>query len=217
MGRIGLSYVVFWLAMPLFAGAAESATRTFVTQLYFHGVPYIEARSLGAAAVPELVDMLDEPELAPFWTNIVTTLGFIGDPAAVAPMLDFARRQEGEISADVFRAALSVATALGHLAHDGDDEALQQLIAWTRDTEGSGIRLSYKHYSGAALDEVLGRMAVQALGISGRTEALERLHAMAGDRAMRADWEDNVSEALELHHKVKSRGVASVAPKGGER
>ncbi len=102
--------------------------RTFVTTVHIHGLPYAEAHAYGPQAVPELVAMLKDPSLEPYWTNIVATLGCIEDASAVQPLMDFMKRQRGEISADAFRAVLSVLPGIGQIAYRGDPKALKIAI-----------------------------------------------------------------------------------------
>ena len=65
------------------------------------------------------------------------------------------------------RAALAVLPALGHLARGGDAVALETLTSFTRPDawKETGLAFSYGRYKGASLGEVLGRTAIQGLGI----------------------------------------------------
>lgn len=200
------------------AGAAPSQPATeMVQRIHIHGVPYESARALGPAAVPELLALMGDPEFDRFRTNIVTTLGFIGDPSAVAPLIEFVREPRGEVSVHTFRAVLVTFQALGHLAQSGDARALEFLIAWSNEAHwrSTDLSFSYRAYRDERLGEVLGRMSIQGLGISGRPEAYRALRDLArGD--LRVDWHDNVGEAMELNGRVAVEGARAVFSEVGE-
>jgi hypothetical protein len=199
---------------PLATGIASADerpadVRALVTRWYVHGIPYAEANALGAGAVPELVSMLSEPAMEEHWTKVVWVLGCIGDSSATGTLIDFLKRQQGEISADTFRAALAVPLALGHLAREGDARALETLTSFTRSDawKEAGLAFSYGRYKGEALGEVLGRTAIQGLGIAGTPAALGVLESM-NRSDLRADWRDNVEEAMALNTLVGRVGPA---------
>src|SRR3989442_8649198 len=45
--------------------------KTMITKWYTHGIPYADAKALGAGAVPELVSMLRDTAMEEHWTKIV--------------------------------------------------------------------------------------------------------------------------------------------------
>ena len=193
-------------AMTVAAGENRPDVKNLLTQWHPRGIPYAEAKAYGRQAIPELLAMLKDPALAAHWTKVVWVLGCIGDASATQPLLDFLASQQGEVSLDAFRAALAVGPALGHLAREGDAralQALQSLIA--ADGQRNGPALSYRRYRGAALDEVLARTAIQGLGLAGTPEALSVLESM-NTNALRADWVDNVGEAIALNTLVSQLG-----------
>lgn len=182
--------------------------RTFITQTYGHGVPYSAARAFGPQAVPELVAMLGDSTLEPHWSKVVFTLGAIGDPSAVQPLKSFLKHQRGEVSRGAFQAMLAVPPALGCIANGGDAAAFNTLQRLTKvGSLKGGLKNSYGHYRGADMKEVMGRMAIQGLGISGTTEASRVLEGMRANSRLRSDWRDNVNEASALAARVKSEGL----------
>ena len=203
-------------------GSAQSRAsapdlRSLVTQIYIHGIPYELAKSQGPGAVPELVAMLADPALDEYRSNIVAVLGCIGDPSAIEPLIGFVRGLDGEISVHTFRAVLTTFQSLGHLAQSGDERALSFLVDWSDDSHWATERVgfSYAVYRDERLGEVLGRLAVQGLGISGRPEAYRRLNELATGN-LREDWYDNVGEALELNGRVAVEGPRSVFSEVGK-
>ncbi len=212
-----LALLVPALAGPASAQAPTEDLRTFVTNWYVHGTPYDEARAYGPGAIPDLVAMLHDPEMEPHWVKVVYTLGCIGDPSAVQPLMDFLRGLHGEISVDAFRGALGVLPAIGSIAYGGDGTAIGIIKDFVGPTALStyGVDFSYGRYQGAALSEVLGRMSIMGLGFSGRPESLDLLNQMFQDHSLRTDWVDNVSEAININSSISRLGPARVY--AGER
>jgi len=197
------------VGMGIAADERPADVRTLVTRWYTHGISYAEAKAFGARAVPELVSMLKEPGMEEHWTKVVWVLGCIGDPSATGTLVEFLERQQGEVSADTFRATLAVLPALGHLARGGDTAALDTLTSFTRPGawQEAGLAFSYGRYKGEALGEVLGRTAIQGLGIAGTPQALAVLDSMNQSADLRPDWRDNVEEAMQLNLRVSQLGA----------
>ncbi len=131
--------------------------RTFVTNLYIHGLPYTEARAYGKVAVPELVAMLNNPAFEDYRGNIVSCMGMIGDPSAAAPLKRFISKLEGEISHATFTAVLATYQAFGHIAQNGDKEVLSILVdsAKGKYWRSNPLKFHFEHYKNFALEETL--------------------------------------------------------------
>jgi hypothetical protein len=161
--------------------------------------------------------LLSDPSREPYWSNIVVTIGAIGDPSGAEVLNRFLKGLDGEVSVGTFRAALLTMPALGHLARGGSSAALATLSqhvradGWSRE----GLRFSYKRYRGDALGEVLGRMAVQGLGFVPSDAARSILQGIRKSGRMRADWVDNVSEALAMSLRIQKEGADRVFGMGG--
>lgn len=217
-GILAVSMAVASAGLAMGATGDASDLRAFITRQYVHGVPYRDARAFGPQAVPELVSMLEDPLLEPHWSTVVFTLGAIGDPSAVQPLQSFLKHQRGELSQGAFRAMLAVPPALGIIANGGDPAAFSTLVRLTkqgRSTKGD-IRGSYLRYRGTAMKEVLGRMAIQGLGLTGTAEASRVLDAMRTSRKLRPDWRDNVAEANALAVRVQREGLDQILGGGHE-
>jgi hypothetical protein len=211
------TYVCVGISCCAVASAATAAQapvdiRTFVMRTPVNGLPYAEARAYGSPAIPALLAMLRDRSMEEHWDRIVYVLGCIGDPAATGPLLDFLKSQQGEVSVQTFRATLAVLPSLGHIARSGDNVALTALVDFTRADhwEKAGLAFSYSRYQGAALGEVLGRTAIQGLGIAGTAEALSTLYSIGSDPSARPDWRDNVEEAVNLNIRVSLLGADNV-------
>jgi hypothetical protein len=154
--------------------------------------------------------MLEDSSLEPHWVTIVATLGCLRDESAVQPLMAFLKRQQGNISADAFRAALGVLPAIGQIASGGNTVALTIITDFTNPSacKSYGVGFVYGRYHNDALAEVLGRMAINALGLSGQPKALKLLKRMGNAPTLRKDWLDNVEEAISLNERVRSLGPA---------
>lgn len=66
----------------------ETDISNFARQVYIEGVPYEEViRFDPATSVPVLLEMLTDANEDEYWTNIVITLGMLGDERAVDPLI----------------------------------------------------------------------------------------------------------------------------------
>jgi hypothetical protein len=207
--KIVVAIALAALSAPLsmgvaFAGRPPADVKALVTRWSVSGIPYADAKAVGPQAIPELALILKDPGMEAHWTKVVWVLGCIGDSAATAVLTNFLNRPKGEVSVDTFRAALAVLPSLGHLARGGDAAAFATLKGYAR-SRGAAPDFSYGRYKGDALAEVLGRMAVQGLGIAGTPEALAVLESMRSGK-LRPDWRDNVEEAIALNHRVAELG-----------
>ena len=214
LSRLGGLLLVLLVFIPINLAIAQEPPvdlRTFVTTLYFHGLPYAKAHAYGPQAVPALVVMLKDSSLEPHWTNIVATLGCIEDASAVQPLIDFMKRQQGEVSVDVFRASLSVLPALGQIAYGGNAEALKIIMdfAVPGAYKSYGIGFTYGRYHGTALADVLMSMDIMALGVSGRAEALTLLNEMLNDQSL-LKWRENLTQAIGDNVKMRDLGPTEV-------
>ena len=70
-------------AKPAADAAPEDPLEAFVTRVWRHGVPFDEAVRIDPVAIPRLLAMLSDPAYEPYWTNVVVTLGMMGDASAV--------------------------------------------------------------------------------------------------------------------------------------
>lgn len=210
-----LVVLVFAANVPTVAQGSSVDLRTFVTSTYAHGLPYVDAHAYGSDAVPSLVAMLADRSIESHWAKIVVTLGFIEDPSAVQPLMDFMKAQKGEISSDVFRAILSVLPAIGQIAYRGDPTALQIVTAFVDPGayRSYGIDFVYSRYHDDAIGEVLQRADIMALGVSGRPEALDLLKQMQGDPNLRQAWKSEVDRAIDVNVQMSTLGPEKVFAK----
>lgn len=199
-------------AVPAAAQPADASTdaRAFVTQLYFEGVPYLEARALGPEALPELYAVLADPSLQTYWANTVGTIGYIGSPDSVDPLLDFLRGLEGDVSVSAFRAALQVFPSIGTLHGAGSPKALDVLMVFSGDVrpEDEGLRFRYGPYEGERLGETLGRMAVLGLGWSGTEAAAAHLRSLRSSAP--TALAPQIDRALALNDQIRLQGMEAV-------
>lgn len=196
----------------------DARVQRFLEERCKLGVPFAEARELGTAAVGELQRLLADPAEEARASRIVTVLGDIGDigdPSAVAALTEYLDGREGSLSTGAFEATLLTLPALGMLARDEGDQALQVLERYVRaGSDPSTLRFRNGPYQGTVLAEVLGRYAILGLGLSGRTEAesaLRDAQQLVEAGALPATWRSSVARALDWNPRVRAEGLAKVA------
>jgi hypothetical protein len=198
------------LGLAVAAATASAANlREIVLTQYHHGLPYTLVKSEGAGAQTQLAPMLDQRELLPYWSNIIVALGYVADPRSTETLRKFLGSRSGELSLTEFQASLNVPQSLGLIAAR-DDAALQMLqqLVDLKSPAGVPLAFSYQRYRDDTLREAIARLSIQALGLSGRSEALAFLESRRPNA--RSDWHDNFDEAIALNRRVQTLGVAEV-------
>jgi hypothetical protein len=197
---------------------ALTDVRDFVRQIFIHGVPYEEATQFGASAVPVLLEMLNDPQEAPYWANIVVVLGMIGGEDVIDPLIAFIEEDTPNVTREIHAAKTSALMSLGYILNrTGSPRVLNYLVESTsletweeRSVEGvasfqPGIEERNEDFS---------KFAILGLALSGRPEAAEALRSLqrptgsAEQRAFQAQVSDLISESLEENRKIAEEGLA---------
>jgi hypothetical protein len=190
----------------------------FVHQLFIHGVPYEEASSYPSSAVPALLKMLDDPKEERYWSNIVITLGAIGDPRAVKPLLQFFRRGTGQLSTAHFNAKTAVLLSLGYLSNKSGNRESFNFLERGLSAEGlvSGIKWTSPFpMTEEELNTQLTNLAIWGLALSGRPEAGQVLRSLRKpavtlvERNFESRFGETIDEALGTHAKVARSGLVN--------
>ena len=194
--------------------AQRVAVEGFVRGEYYHGISYAMGRQFGAADVPVLLRMLDDAAEKPYWPNILTVLGMIGDPSATEPLVGFLeRRFTGDIDDETWIALRQVQISLGYLAHDPQSAAFRYLRDGTTREAWRQRALSWTHgslrNSGAREDEMM-QLAVMGLGLAGTKEAQAHLQQLRDsvrkDRGLRVLLSPMIDDALASNERIMRLG-----------
>jgi len=110
--------VLMALAVLMWAGSGAGqepmGIKEFVRQFYIYGVPYERASRYDASVAPTLLEMLKDPREQDHWSNIVVTLGMIGDKSTVEPMIAFIESsREGTLNRSQRRAKTAAIISFG--------------------------------------------------------------------------------------------------------
>ncbi|MFN8455675.1 MAG: hypothetical protein U0401_13580 [Anaerolineae bacterium] len=187
---------------------ASADVVSFVKILHIHGISYEQARQFGPEAAPILLDLLADPDNAPYATNIVVTLGFLGQPRARQPLLDYLTQTQGEVSLDQYRGLLAVPFALAQLAHQGDVSALEYLLKASQAGYWNPQTLPWTFNSQTPAQN-LSHQTLLALGVSGLSQAQARLEEITRQRSLTAQADHEVlTQALALNRQVQQEGMA---------
>ena len=162
--------------------AQTVSIQEFVRSVHYDGIPYDDARLYPTSLAPGLLRMLDDPAEAPYWVNIAGVLGMIGDESVVTPLVAFARRGNGVLTPDEYRAKTTVLIALGYVVnHTGSRLALDYLLSsvspdvW--DARGF-LWTSPFHATSGERDARLSKTALLGLALSAAPEAGELLRTL---------------------------------------
>ena len=192
----------------------------FVRRIYPQGLPYEEAAQYDSSAVPTLLAMLGDPAERAHWSNIVITLGAIGDERAVAPLIELVQAETDDeeiLSREEYDAKQSVFMALGMLSNKSGNQRALEFLQDSLDPgiwEGSGVGLAPWHDGTTERNQDFSTQAVWGLALSGRPEAaaalrsLQRTGRTQAQRGFQAQAGDLVEEALNVNERVQTVGLA---------
>lgn len=177
----------------------------FIRGSHDHGVPYSTAREFGPAALPYLREWLGSDALKQHWTNIIWTIGYIGEPEDFVTIRTFIdERFSGEIDDHTFNSMLAAVHVLGHLSARSD-AALGYLHAHTNPAGFANVKWTFLSFRDKKRNVLLSKFAINALSLTGRPEVkaiLEKLRRDPYDQ----NQVSNINEALLRHEEVMRRG-----------
>ncbi len=220
---VGLSVAsVCALGQPI-DGSDPAVIREFVHQVYIEGVPYDQVGRLHASpAIAALTAMLKEPGEEEYWSNIVVTLGMLGDDRAVDPLLAFIGRGESgeQLSRSQSVAKTSAVMALGYIVHrTANKKALKYLEEgiFPNTWEARNVQWASGIYpTRADRNSQLAVSSILGLGLSGRPEAVKLLQSIrepaatariADLRKQIPGIDDICAEALKANAAIASEGM----------
>ena len=213
--RVGMLFcAVVFTAHANLTLLADDEVQAFVRKIYTHGFPYSKAKELNRNSVGALLEMLRDPADKPYWVNIVSALGIIGDEKAVEPLIAFLERDvRGEVDSRTVSAFVEVPRALGHIAGNGSKKALTYLLenatleSWGR----KNLPWTYGDKPGTAVFATgLYTSVIVSLGISAQPGAIARLEGMKKDSSLHSDYRGAANEALELADDINKEGRLKV-------
>lgn len=190
----------------------ESTILEVVKSHYEHGIPYEQAAKFGASEVPALLNILSDQKQQEYWRNAVFLLGVIGDERAFAPLVKLVEDQRGEINPLARRAASYVPFALGHLAGNGSENALNYLLE-SATPECWEKKLAWTYGGKKAGDlfaEDFAKAALMGLGISAQPKALEFLGGIFNSATSPSVLKITADEAIRLAADIRAFGRRAV-------
>ncbi len=187
------------------ASLAERRART----RYIEDVPFGMGRELDRGDLRRLAEMLNDPEEAESWANIVTLLGQCECRAGFQALAAWERRlPAGPGSPEEYAARLALPMAYGHLART-DLRALARLIQDLRDGP-QPTNWTYGHLRAGTLGEILYNRRISALAASGRLEAEGEWEALLQSRGANARARKHIESSRKLHRRVRDEGAERV-------
>ena len=174
---------------------------------YYEGMPEERARACSSSCAARLMEMLSDPDEAPFHANILYVLGHSSHPGAHEALAAYAAREPaGEVAGAVYNARVQLLLSLGERARR-DPRALRLLVQRFERDEAGGEAPAWSvgPLRGESLREVMAQGVMRGLALSGTSDAGARLRAReaaargrgADDRALAG-----MRQALELHQSV---------------
>jgi len=190
----------------------------FVHRRYFEGVPYDIASSYSHDDAVKLVPLIENPEKEkPYLPAIVTTLGMIGDPIGVEPLVRFIEKGTGTLDSPMFRAKTSALIALGYIVNRSKDtRALDYLIKGLNPATWLDRKIEWRAPDQEKQEErtlVLVKSSILGLALAGTPDAEKALSSaeeqvkFAGEPQMTQETQRAVARALQLNRRVQQQGL----------
>jgi hypothetical protein len=207
---------------PAVAGSQTPLERTaievFVTQAYIHGVPFDRASRYDFSVFPTLLELLNDPHYEAYWSNIVTTLGMIGDERAVDLLIAFIQRGDQDVlSPEKYTAKTSAIMSLGYIINKtGNQKALEYLRTGINPETWSNRRITgiasfQKNMVERNRD--FSEASILGLALSGHPEAEQALKSSQQipetdiDRNFQEQKNNLITEALKEHRRISQMGL----------
>lgn len=195
------------VAMTEVPRVGDLVRRTFV-----HGLPYEVASQYDRSVVPMLLDLLADPAEEPYWVNVVTVLGAVGDDAVATELIELIESGEGTLSRDAYNARTAAVMALGYLANRGSGVALDYLVSSSTAEAWVAKDLAWTSpYQQEPLerDLQLAQVDIMALALSGREPAMAALRELRVSESGRQPAVLSVlDEAIAAHRTVEGSGLS---------
>ena len=188
----------------------EETALSIVQRHYYDGLPYAPVHELGEEAVPYLLSLMGDSEARQYWVNAIVALGFIESSEALRPLISFLESAQGEVDGHTFRALLSIPFAIGCIASNGDDEALQYLMDRT---SWDGNRDLSWTFRGKDIGLLMAEKSAIGLAISGRTDAGDHLRDLSesvtqSDMRQRERFLRTIDGAEDALQKIRDKSRA---------
>jgi HEAT repeat protein len=191
----------------------------FLRTIPVEGFPFSEAEAY-ASEVPRLLQQLRRPAAGVYLPNVPATLGAIGNPAAVAPLIDFIERGSGRLSDDEFNARRDALIALGAIAAQSRAQRPIDYLLAQQEASSWNVKVRWLPPIGMGGSDERNKMllisTIYGLGVSGDARAAEALRRMlsrtrSGLTTTRDAEARNRAEELEsaLAHALATNEVVS--------
>jgi hypothetical protein len=167
-------------ARPMVVDPGELLNRVtdLVTANYIHGMPKLEVRSLGSAALPILAQMLRQEERKDHWINVALAIGLIGDTAYFDTLRAFVwDRFQGPIDRSTFMAIRSAQGSLSAMA-TMSPRALEYLITTANPSAWTFRPWTFAHESSSVISTILATESLIALAYTDSERASEIIRSV---------------------------------------
>jgi len=182
--------------------------KDFVHMVHPEGVPYDVASRYTKEDAKVLLGMLKDPAEKPWWTNIATTICFIGDDSAVKELIAFVNggKQEAKPTRAELDARKAAVAHLGAIVNKTANPAVQKEAIDFLAAVAQGP-LTEAAQPGAPARQ-LAIAAAEGLAVSGKPEAAEILKKIEKSESAGADEvKAAAGQALQAHDAVRKHGL----------
>ncbi len=191
--------------------------KEFVSNIYFDGLPLDKAATYAEKDASILLDMLKDPRQVRYHENIALTLGMIGDPRAVEPLIAFINKPvAAKESRPAYKGRVGAIVALGYLVNRNKSKKALSFLKESSTPESWKKRnIKGTSKTDEAKRRDLSKYAIIGLGLSGDPEAAKHLELLndqtqkraPADAAFLKNVKDLMSESMQLNKRISRDGL----------
>jgi hypothetical protein len=151
--------------------------------------------------------MLRDEDQKSWWSNIVTTIGYIGHCTGYDTLRSFTwDRFEGEVDLETFQALIAAQGVLGHIAAFDCARALEEIETGVDPRSWNGLPWKYRNWEGRKLAVLWSKLSINALSYTGK-EGSASVLARLQEHPYAESQRSNIEEGISRNEMIKSVGL----------
>ncbi len=171
--------------------------KQFMLDIKTYGFNYFKAKKLvSSKSLQQLERLMEDGNFAEYKPYITNMIGMVGNKSALQALNKYVSQQKGNASPNILQ-------SYGFLAQNNND-AFNKLVAIATYGDENREFTDESGYGGPSAAAI----AVQALGISGRKDAMQVLSDLSNpaNSNYRADLQQYIKYAIELNRNIQMKG-----------
>ena len=192
---------------PAYSAARAESVETFVCRQYIHGMPYSEAHSLGAKAIPILSALIEDPSRKQCWANAIAVVAVIGSPESYEILRRFMwERFRGEVDEPTYDALESAVATMGFASLGQPSLVAAYLESGADPKHWSRLPWHYPTVGRERTQRAFSLFSIHSLGFCSNPRARSALLRLK-DKPYAPGQEANIRASLRTNEEVTRVGL----------